>query len=61
MHALDGLFGLPRKKAAVVSYRKALQGDLFFCNQESVDNFVKKSRNKPVSMVGTQTIELVLL
>ena len=45
MYAIDGLFGLPRKKAAGVSHRRALQGDLFFCDQASVDEFVKKSSN----------------
>ena len=45
VYAIDGLFGLPRKKAAGVSYRRALHGDLFFCEQEGVDDFVKKSTN----------------
>ena len=45
MYALDALFGLPRKRAAGVSHRPALHGNLFFCNQESVDEFVTKEND----------------
>ena len=41
--SLDGLFGLPRRKAAGVSHRDALHGDVFFCEQTAVDEFVKDS------------------
>ena len=59
MYAIDGLFGLPRKKAAGVSHRKALQGHLFFCNQEDVDEFVGKSSNsKSRPKVGTEAMTL---
>ena len=40
MYAMDGLFGLPRKKSAGTSYRKALHGHLYFHNQTDVDQFV---------------------
>ena len=43
MYALDALFGLPRKRAAGVSHRPALHGNLFFCNQDSVDEFVAET------------------
>jgi len=33
----DALFGLPRKKAADVSHRQSLHGDLFFDYQPAVD------------------------
>ena len=45
MYALDALFGLPRKRAAGVSHRPALHGNLFFCNQESVDEFVTEEND----------------
>ena len=37
MYALDGLFGLPRKKSAGESFRPPLHGSLFFCDQSDVD------------------------
>ena len=40
MYALDGLFGLPRKKSAGESLRPPLHGSLFFCDQSDVDEFV---------------------
>ena len=43
--SLDALFGLPRKKSAGVSHRNALQGQLYFCDQSVVDEFVKGSSN----------------
>jgi len=50
--ALDGLFGLPRKKSAGVSYMPALHGSLFFLDQEPVDEYVaKRSRSKHVFQV----------
>ena len=39
------LFGLPRKRAAGVSHRPALHGNLFFCNQESVEEFVAEEND----------------
>ena len=43
MFSLDGLFGLPRKNSSGVSHRDALHGDVFFCDQVSVDAFVNES------------------
>lgn len=40
VYAMDALFGLPRKKSAGVSYREALHGNLFFCDQVALDQFV---------------------
>lgn len=37
---MDGIFGLPRKKAAGISHREPVHGPLFFCDQHSVDEFV---------------------
>lgn len=37
---MDALFGLPRKKAAGVSHRDSLHGDLFFGDQTAVDEHV---------------------
>ena len=48
MYAMDALFGLPRKKAAGVSYRPPVQGHLFFDEQSSVDEHV----------AGTQKLKL---
>ena len=46
-------------KAAGVSHRGALQGHLFFCNQEDVDEFVGKSTNsKSLPKVGTEAMTL---
>ena len=45
MYAIDRLFGLPRKKADGVSYRETLQGDIYFCDQEGVDEFVEELSN----------------
>ena len=41
---MDGLFGLPRKKSAGVSYCDPLLGNLFFSEQSSVDEFVSESK-----------------
>lgn len=43
--AIDALFGLPRKKSAGVSYRDPLHGELFFCLQSEVDQFVADREN----------------
>ena len=40
VYSLDALFGLPRKRAVGISHRPPLHGNLFFCNQESVDEYV---------------------
>ena len=37
---MDALFGLPRKRSAGCSFRGALNGELFFCDQSAVDEFV---------------------
>lgn len=48
---MDALFGLPRKKSAGCSYRDPLHGQLFFAQQNLVDEYVatyttgKKSPN----------------
>lgn len=43
VYAIDGLFGLPRKKSAGVSHRTAVQGNFFFCDQDHVDQCVNES------------------
>ena len=54
MFAMDALFGLPRKKLAGISYQDPLHGDLFFCDQLAVDQFVAESKQlKPTSNVST--------
>ena len=40
IYAMDALFGLPRKRAAGVSYRPAVQANLFFLEQSCVDEHV---------------------
>ena len=40
VYAIDAFFGLPRKEAAGVSYRPAVQGHLFFVEQSCVDEHV---------------------
>ena len=60
MYSLDALFGLPRKKAAGVSYRNALEGNLFFCDQASVDEAVAKS-SSTTSYVKVNVAQLPLL
>lgn len=54
VYSLDALFGLPRKKAAGKSFRDPLHGNLFFANQQMVDEYVAthKSRGKPVLKVS---------
>ena len=37
---MDGVFGLPRRKKAGISYRDSLHGHLFFADQMQVDHFV---------------------
>ena len=44
---MDALFGLPRKKAAGVSYREPLHGDLFFNNQSAVVENSEQSTSMP--------------
>lgn len=43
MYSMDALFGLPRKKSAGNSYRGPLFGELFFCEQSTIDEFVATS------------------
>lgn len=38
--SLDACFGLPRKKSSGGSYRPPLSENMFFHNQENVDNFM---------------------
>ena len=47
---MDALYGLPRKKAAGVSYREPLHRDLFFNNQSAVDQFVVENSEQSTSM-----------
>ena len=47
---MDALYGPPRKKAAGVSYREPLHGDLFFNNQSAVDQFVVENSEQSTSM-----------
>lgn len=44
MYSLDALFGLPRKKSAGTSVRQPIHGDIFFCDQSGVDEFVNNSQ-----------------
>ena len=44
--AMDALFGLPRKKSAGCSFRPPLFEDLFFYNQQLLDQFVEETGNK---------------
>ncbi len=61
--SLDGIFGLPRKKAAGLSYREPVHGPLFFCDQHSVDEYVNSySITKKVHMVNcTHIFKIKLL
>lgn len=43
VYAMDGLFGLPRKMSAGVSYKDPLLGSLFFGGQSSVNQFAAES------------------
>ena len=48
--SLDACFGPPRKKSSGGSYRPPLSENMFFHNQENVDNFMAaypSSRNEP--------------
>ena len=57
MYAMDGLFGLPRKKSAGTSYRKALHGHLYFHNQIDVDQFViEAQRGKQIASVSIDSL-----
>ncbi|XP_028407837.1 uncharacterized protein LOC114530415 [Dendronephthya gigantea] len=38
--SLDACFGLPRKKTSGMSYREPLSDNMFFHNQDKVDEFV---------------------
>lgn len=43
VYSMDALFGLPRKKSAGISHRDPLHGEISFCDQSSVDEFVADS------------------
>lgn len=62
---MDALFGLPRKKAAGKSHRQPLHGNLFFANQQSVDEFVastpKGRKHVPVKVCNTPYLQGVNL
>ena len=45
---MDALFGLPRKKAAGVSVRPPLTGNLFFEDQIAVDEYVSMHSKEKV-------------
>ena len=49
VHAMDALFGLPRKKSTGVSYQDPLHADLFFCDQ-----FVAESKSTKTTPNVTQ-------
>jgi len=54
---LDGIFGLPRKKAAGLSHREPVHGPLFFHDQHTVDEFVNSySIAKKVHMVNGKNV-----
>ena len=56
MYAMDGLFGLPRKKSAGTSYRKAY-GHLYFHKQTDVDQFViEAQRGKQIASVSIDSL-----
>ena len=44
--SMDALFGLPRKKSAGQSFRKAIHGHLFFRDQSAVDEYVASASLK---------------
>lgn len=37
---MDALFGLPRKKSAGQSFKDPVHGDLFFQDQQAVDEYI---------------------
>jgi len=48
--SVDACFGLPRKKTSGASHRSPLSNNMFFYNQEHVDNFMASypsSKNDP--------------
>lgn len=49
VYSLDALFGLPRKKSAGRSFRQPVHGDIFFCDQGAVDEFVNSSKTLKAS------------
>ena len=62
IYALDGLFGLPRKKAAGHSHREPLHGSLWFCNQFEVDEFVGQSQqNKAIKKCNVVYIHYLMI
>ena len=63
VYSLDALFGLPRKKSAGESIRSPLHGDLFFCDQAEVDDFVVNASSglKDDSKVIRHIMTVVLL
>lgn len=44
VYAMDGLFGLPRKRSAGTSHQNALHDHLYFHNQIDVDRFVREAQ-----------------
>lgn len=44
--SMDAIFGLPRKLAAGKSVRAPLHGDVFFCDQSMVDEYVENASKR---------------
>ena len=44
---MDALFGLPRKRSASTSHRNPLYNNLYFLQQNEVDEFIQQQRNEP--------------
>ena len=45
--SMDALFGLPRKRSAGTSHRNPLYNNLYFLQQNEVDEFIQQQRNEP--------------
>lgn len=58
--AMDAVFGLPRKKAAGISHRGPLFGDLVYLDQSDVDQFVANYQ-KPVSIATVSALNDLLV
>ncbi len=51
--SLDGCFGLVRKQSAGLSWRSPLYGDLYFLDQDRVDQYVSDyPKPKPLATVS---------
>ena len=56
VYSLVALFGLPRNKSAGKSFRQPIHGKLFFCDQDSVDEFVNNSQTIKISAKVAQIL-----